>query len=75
MKEIQETYYTGSEPYVVTYKMKQYMLIVTDSMGNQSAEFFDNYDDSCYIGLSEWDDIEKMDMYELDENGKYVPEK
>lgn len=74
MTVIKETYYAGSDPFEVGFKMKKYMILTADSAGRQSAEFTDDANDVAYIGLGDYDNIELIELYVLDENGKYVPE-
>lgn len=51
---------------------KKYMAIITHEDGRQTAEFYDEFNDMAYIGLSELDDYEEIDYYRLDEHGHYV---
>lgn len=75
MTEIKETYYAGSDPFEVGFKMKKYMILTADSAGRQNAEFTDDANDVAYIGLGDYDNIVRIELYVLDENGQYVPEK
>ena len=75
MTEIKETYYAGSDPFEVGFKIKKYMILTADSAGRQNAEFTDDANDVAYIGLGDYDNIVKIELYVLDENGQYLPEK
>lgn len=77
MKEIKNTYCVGSgEIYEQVVRKHEYMVITTREDGKQLAEFAESLDEVDIITAAEaimldWD----YEVYELDENGKYVPMK